>query len=604
MIIDGHHPCQHLHQDDKDPSQSLNVSEEGHSVTKTKAPSKSPGSGRKEYVPRHRTGAYAVLMTLYREQAKDEYRGWVTKSYLQEAAQPLADESLSQAGNKSEHYTAWSSVGTLLKHELVSRWSNPHKYNITQKGIELAARILRVERGEEMSTSVGGSNDSNKRKRSDDSDTEEMRRKRLDKFNAVNVNLFANDEEEDEDFKRAIELSKAEADKSNVETSSCADFDLGDTFNMTDVGLGSTSTNNKDSAAPGPPSSSSENFVSAPGPSDNIPVCLQLQQRFNHQMSASVEQVNHHTPEFELRAGSYDVILCVDNTETVGGGAGGRKTLKEDTVRHLQRCGVAYDRRNLNIGDFLWIARERVAEVRGQFQQRQPCELVLPYIVERKRLDDLWQSVKDGRYEEQKFRLKGCGLTHLHYLIEDYPQKREFWGRAGGGGGLVTPEAIEQAIANTAVQEGFTVKKTDDQKGTIEYLTLITRLLRQKYLNKDLASCTFTDISDSLVGRRDTTLLTFQHFNESSKKTKDLSVGEVFAKMLLRMKGLSVEMAQAIVSQFPTPRDLLNAYNDCDSVPEKIKVITDLTYGMENKRKIPKSVAEALMKVWTFEIIS
>ena len=515
----------------------------------------------------------------------------MTKGYLQEAAQPLADESLSITGNKSEHYTAWSSVTTLIKHGLVSRWSNPHKYNITQKGMELAARILRVERGEEVF---------NRKRQHEDRDNEEIRRRRLDKFDTVNVNLFANEDEDDEDLKRAIELSKAEADKSkhDVGTVSCADFDLGDTFNMTDVGLGSSSTN---TSAPGP---SSGKILSSPGPSDNIPVCLQLQQRFNNEMAKDVEQINRHVPQFEMRAGSYDVILCVDNTETVGGGAGGRKTLKEDTVRHLQRCGVAYDRRNLNIGDFLWIARERVAEVRGQFQQRQPRELVLPYIVERKRLDDLWQSVKDGRYEEQKFRLKGCGLTHLHYLIEDYPQKREFWGRAGGGGGLVTPEAIEQAIANTAVQEGFTVKKTDDQKGTIEYLTLITRLLRQKYLNKDLASCTFTDITDGLVGRRDTTLLTFQHFNESSKKTKDLTVGEVFAKMLLRMKGLSVEMAQAIVSQYPTPRDLLNAYNNCDSVPDKVKVITDLTYGMENKRKIPKSVAEALMKVWTWEIIS
>ena len=74
----------------------------------------------------------------------------MTKGYLQEAAQPLADESLSITGNKSEHYTAWSSVSTLIKHGLVSRWSNPHKYNITQKGMELAARILKVERGEEV----------------------------------------------------------------------------------------------------------------------------------------------------------------------------------------------------------------------------------------------------------------------------------------------------------------------------------------------------------------------------------------------------------------------------------------------------------------------
>jgi len=52
-----------------------------------------------------------------------------------------------------------------------------------------------------------------------------------------------------------------------------------------------------------------------------------------------------------------------------GGGVGGRQTLKVETVRHLQQCGVMYDRRNLNIGDFLWIARERVGEIQGQFRQ-------------------------------------------------------------------------------------------------------------------------------------------------------------------------------------------------------------------------------------------
>ena len=33
-------------------------------------------------------------------------------------------------------------------------------------------------------------------------------------------------------------------------------------------------------------------------------------------------------------------------------------------------------------------------------------------------IDDLWASVKDGRYKEQKFRMKMCGLPHLYYLIE------------------------------------------------------------------------------------------------------------------------------------------------------------------------------------------
>ncbi len=58
--------------------------------------------------------------------------------------------------------------------------------------------------------------------------------------------------------------------------------------------------------------------------------------------------------------------------------------MKIETIRHLESCGVAYQSRNLNVGDFLWIAREKLAPVDGQYTlQRQPRELVLPYIVER-----------------------------------------------------------------------------------------------------------------------------------------------------------------------------------------------------------------------------
>ena len=50
---------------------------------KKKTPTKSPGSGRKGYVPRQRSGAYAILITLFHEKAKDEYKGFVSKTFLQ-----------------------------------------------------------------------------------------------------------------------------------------------------------------------------------------------------------------------------------------------------------------------------------------------------------------------------------------------------------------------------------------------------------------------------------------------------------------------------------------------------------------------------------------
>jgi len=48
-------------------------------------------------------------------------------------------------------------------------------------------------------------------------------------------------------------------------------------------------------------------------------------------------------------------------------------------------------------------------------------DYVLDFIVERKTADDLAASIMDGRYEEQKFRLKNCGINNVIYLVEGTP---------------------------------------------------------------------------------------------------------------------------------------------------------------------------------------
>lgn len=46
---------------------------------------------------------------------------------------------------------------------------------------------------------------------------------------------------------------------------------------------------------------------------------------------------------------------------------------------------------------------------------------VLDYVIERKKADDLSASIIDGRYKEQKYRLKNCGAKNIIYLYEGYP---------------------------------------------------------------------------------------------------------------------------------------------------------------------------------------
>ncbi len=45
---------------------------------------------------------------------------------------------------------------------------------------------------------------------------------------------------------------------------------------------------------------------------------------------------------------------------------------------------------------------------------------ILDYVVERKKADDLISSIHDGRYKEQKFRLKNSGFKTVYYLFEGH----------------------------------------------------------------------------------------------------------------------------------------------------------------------------------------
>lgn len=61
--------------------------------------------------------------------------------------------------------------------------------------------------------------------------------------------------------------------------------------------------------------------------------------------------------------------------------------------------GVNVERRSLELGDVAWVAKRK-----GIYNQTHTefSMVVLDFIVERKRLDDLVSSLTDGRFHEQK----------------------------------------------------------------------------------------------------------------------------------------------------------------------------------------------------------
>ncbi|ELK13330.1 Crossover junction endonuclease MUS81 [Pteropus alecto] len=288
----------------------------------------------------------------------------------------------------------------------------------------------------------------------------------------------------------------------------------------------------------------------------------------------------------ELRPGEYRVLLCVDIGETKGAGH------RPELIRQLQRLHVAHMVRKLHVGDFVWVAQE----TRPRDPAR-PGELVLDHIVERKRMDDLCSSIIDGRFREQKFRLKRCGLGHRVYLVEEH----------GSVHNLSLPEStLLQAVTNTQVIDGFFVKRTADIKESAAYLALLTRGLERLY---QVSRCAFLALfpylgpafpkevkghtlcsrpwgtpGDPVSGSGPSpnplcSLLTFSDFNAGAIKNKAQSVREVFARQLMQVRGVSGEKAAALVDRYSTPASLLAAYDACATPKEQEMLLSTVKCG-------------------------
>ncbi|XP_039515244.1 crossover junction endonuclease MUS81 [Pimephales promelas] len=293
---------------------------------------------------------------------------------------------------------------------------------------------------------------------------------------------------------------------------------------------------------------------------------------------------------WHLPPGSYDIVLCVDFVETTGGNA----ARKQELAKELQRNAVTFDIRKLNVGDFLWVAREKVTPVPGQLRPPVGKELVLDYIIERKRMDDLCGSIIDGRFREQKFRLKRCGLRKPIYLVEEC---------GSAAAHLSLPEStLQQAIVNTQVVDGFFVKRVQDVKESVAYLTIMTRYLQKLYQN-----CTLFCRSRELEGDREDemektanlscSLMAFAEFNYGAVKNKCQTVREVFARQLMQVSGVSGDKAAAVLEHYSTVSSLLQAYDQCSSETEKEKLLSTIKYG-KLKRNIGPALSRTIYQLY------
>ena len=248
-----------------------------------------------------------------------------------------------------------------------------------------------------------------------------------------------------------------------------------------------------------------------------------------------------------LGDGQWEVVLLLDNRE--------QRTKNDRTYfcDRLHERGITCEVRTLPLGDMLWIVRRK----NRQSKEIQHEEWVLHFIIERKRADDLASSIIDGRYLEQKFRLKKSELKKVVYLVEgDLAQQDK-----------MSASQLKMAIVETEVTQGFYTHQTQHAGDTVEYLSGMHCQIMAAVLVHPSSRC----------GSYSAPVMPLSEFSErAAKVSRSSTVQDIFGRILRQLPRCGAAQAQAILNVYPTIGHLVKAYGKLGSEAEKIALLADI----------------------------
>ena len=601
-------------------------------------PSKKPRK-IKPYVATRRTGPYAILMAL--SSLPEDSLQSLSKAELIELAQPFCESSFTVPSESGKFYTAWNSITTLVNKDLVQERGRPlRKYNLTEEGWEAAKRIRTAEGDQITNHFEGNKPDDEKREKKAGSKTKPQKKAKpvaelgealsdletyqpppvrlsntqntvtysaasssgqclgdapIDKFGTFPKTLHGSKFKPPRNANFIELLSSPEPPE--IPSSAAA-------ANRTSRALSTTSGNSVPPPQSKPPKPKS--YLKPANPSDRASSTSPNAPRGPSQATSTTAVATIATtsststlPTFTpitLPPGSFTIRLVLDNREIHS------RDQRDYISDELTSLGHKPLIRPLPLGDIFWVAVLN-DETHLARHGEAGTEIALDWIVERKRLDDLVGSITDGRFSEQKFRLRRSGVRNVVYLVEEITLSQEKITKFG--------EAITSAIASTQVVNNYFAKQTRNPKDSIRYLARLTTLLKAQYENKPLhiipaSALTPTTYLPLLSHLRDTEPrknynIAFPTFSSLASKSDTLTLRDVFLKMLMCTRGISGDKALAIQKVWRTPRAFMEAFEECRDEREREGMVEGRLGALVGRARIKGVLGKKVAGVWGME---
>ena len=229
-----------------------------------------------------------------------------------------------------------------------------------------------------------------------------------------------------------------------------------------------------------------------------------------------------------------NIILIIDLREK-----GANNEIIKDEILNLinDKKNIKVEERNLSIGDFIWIYKDT----------KDNEEYIIDYLIERKTLNDLASSIMDGRYTEQKYRMKNSSFKNISYLFEGQDLSLN-------GLGNINKNSINTAIFHTINIHDLNIIKSNSTMETIQILIDIDRKIKKSF---------------QFLLDKDNNKITYNTFMKLYAKTKNSSASSIFLRQLRSFDNCGSKGVELVNKCFQFPLNLYKIVQRCKN--EKIK---------------------------------
>lgn len=230
-------------------------------------------------------------------------------------------------------------------------------------------------------------------------------------------------------------------------------------------------------------------------------------------------------------AADFEVRLLVDR----------RERANNLVLASLQTLGVRCEAANLAVGDFLFVARRTV---HGLYEATESAAvagdtLVLDrVVVERKAVADLAASLLDGRFSDQKRRLKMTRIQRCIVLVEGEsmllpPQMQR----------VLTAQHLKTAMVNAYADHDIHVVRTRNMDHSIAFLRTLFRQVSHDFAEQLRPLPAAAPVAFFMSLRR---------YQELYRARSADNLSELFGQQLRQIHGCGASAAHAIVSRYGT----------------------------------------------------